>query len=211
MGDMSRRLGITEMAVRRHMNTMERDGLVTATLVRQAMGRPTHHYSLTDRAEPFFPNNYHVLVLDFLEALETEADGDMVARLFDKRKRKLIGKYRDRLSGGDLRQKVEELARIQNDNGYMADWEIGEDGEYVINEYNCPIAQVAGEYDEACQSELDMFSELLGASVERVECLAKGGNKCRYIVRHKKTNRGESGGDTERSRTDEYGASVSGT
>lgn len=183
MGEMARQLGITEMAVRRHMNTMERDGLVSATLVRQAMGRPTHRYMLTEQANSHFPNNYHRLVLDFLEVLESEADGGSIAHLFDKRKQKLIGKYRERLSGGDLKRKVEELARIQNENGYMADWEQDGDGRFVLDEYNCPIAKVADRYNHACQSELEMFAELLGARVERVECLASGGKKCRYVIR----------------------------
>lgn len=190
VGELSRQLGITEMAVRRHMNTLERDGLVSATLVRRAMGRPTHRYALTERAETLFPSNYHLLVLDFLETLEAEEDGELLARLFDKRKRKLIGKYRERLEG-DLGSRVEELTRIQNDNGYMADWEREEDGGYVINEYNCPIARVACRYGHACRSELEMFGELLGASVQRVECLANGGRKCKYVIRPKNTESGE--------------------
>ena len=43
VGDMAKQLGITEMAVRRHLNNMERDGLVETTLVRQPMGRPSNN------------------------------------------------------------------------------------------------------------------------------------------------------------------------
>ena len=42
VSDISKELGITEMAVRRHLNTLERDEMIKSTLVRQAMGRPTH-------------------------------------------------------------------------------------------------------------------------------------------------------------------------
>jgi predicted ArsR family transcriptional regulator len=61
VNDMSKQLGITEMAVRRHLNTMERDSLVETKLVRQAMGRPTNVFSLTSAADDLFPKKYQNL------------------------------------------------------------------------------------------------------------------------------------------------------
>jgi predicted ArsR family transcriptional regulator len=185
VGDMAKQLGITEMAVRRHLNTMERDGLVETTLVRQAMGRPSHKYSLTVHSESLFPKNYHNLTLDLLEELDSGSEEDVVGRLFDRRKEKLVRKYETRVSRGSLQDKVVELARIQNDNGYMAVWEQDDQGNFIINEFNCPIAQVANKYNHACQSELALFGELLGVDVERVECLAKDGKKCKYVIQNK--------------------------
>lgn len=185
VGDMAKQLGITEMAVRRHLNNMERDGLVETMLVRQPMGRPSHKYSLTARSESHFPNNYHNLTLDLLDELESNSGEVVINQLFDKRKEKLIGKYASRMSAQSLQDKVVELTRIQNDNGYMAVWEQDEQANYVINEFNCPIAQVANKYNHACQSELALFGELLNVEVERVECLAKDGKKCKYVIQNK--------------------------
>lgn len=186
VSDMAKQLGITEMAVRRHLHAMERDGLVGTTLVRQAVGRPSHMYFLTEEAQRLFPNNYHGLALDLLEEVEAELDdADAVKRLFDRRKNKLVRRYQERIPDGDLAEKVRSLAEIQNESGYMADWE--DDGEagdaYILDEYNCPISQVAGRYAHACQSELELFRELLGADVERVECIAEDGRRCRYLIR----------------------------
>ncbi|MEX2415747.1 MAG: metalloregulator ArsR/SmtB family transcription factor [Paenibacillaceae bacterium] len=184
--DMAKQLGITEMAVRRHLNNMERDGLVETTLVRQSMGRPSHKYSLTPDSENQFPNNYHNLTLELLEELDLGSDEDVISQLFNKRKEKLFRKYTSRMSAANsLQDKVVELANIQNDHGYMANWEQDEHGNFVINEFNCPIAQVANKYNQACQSELALFGELLSVEVERVECLAKDGKKCKYVIRNK--------------------------
>ncbi|MEX1031664.1 MAG: metalloregulator ArsR/SmtB family transcription factor [Paenibacillaceae bacterium] len=186
VGDMAKQLNITEMAVRRHLNNMERDGLVETTLVRQPMGRPSNKYSLTAHSENQFPNNYHNLTLDLLEELELGSGEGVINQLFDKRKDKLIGKYASRMPDHQsLQDKVATLTQIQNDNGYMAVWEQDEQGNYVINEFNCPIAQVANKYNHACQSELALFSELLSVEVERVECLAKDGKKCKYVIQNK--------------------------
>jgi predicted ArsR family transcriptional regulator len=183
VNEMAKELGITEMAIRRHLNTLERDGLIEAKLIRQAMGRPMHLYSLTLLADDLFPKNYHQLTLELLGELETEESDNPVGQLFEGRKQKLLQKYKGRMEGKALAERVAELAEIQNNNGYMAKWETADTGHYVFTEYNCPIAQVAKQYNEACHCELSLFQNLLGADVERTECLTKGGNKCTYLIK----------------------------
>ncbi|WP_284644921.1 helix-turn-helix transcriptional regulator [Paenibacillus silviterrae] len=185
VSEMARQLGITEMAVRRHLSTLERDSLIETKLVRQAMGRPTHLYSLTANADDLFPKKYHSLTLDLLDELVAEAGEGQVDRLFDRRKDKLIGRYTERMSGKALAERVKELADLQNANGYMVNWEQTGEEQYVLHEHNCPISQVANQFNHACQCELDMFQSLLSAEVERTECLAKGGSKCTYVIQAK--------------------------
>jgi predicted ArsR family transcriptional regulator len=185
VNEMAKELGITEMAVRRHLNTLERDGLIATRLVRQAMGRPTNLYSLTELADELFPKKYHHLTLDLLGELAADSGEEAVDSLFEKRKLKLISKYESRMENKELAERVAELAEIQNANGYMVQWEQDGQGRYVINEHNCPISQVANQFNHACQCELNMFKQLLDADVERTECLAKGGMKCVYIIQPK--------------------------
>ncbi len=75
VSEISKELGITEMGVRRHLNTLERDEMIKASLVRQSMGRPTHIYSLTDKAEDQFPKAYRQLALDMLDVV-IDLDGE---------------------------------------------------------------------------------------------------------------------------------------
>ncbi len=185
VADLANALEITEMAVRRHIHTLERDRFIKSTLVRQPMGRPTHLYSLTPLADEIFPRNYQKLTLDLLEELSQEAGEDTVNQLFKGRQRKLQGIYESKMEGKNLQQRVSELASIQNEGGYMAEWEKDADGNFVLKEFNCPIAQVANHYDQACHCELSLFKELLETNVERTECLAKGGNKCVYLIQNK--------------------------
>ncbi|PYI56142.1 helix-turn-helix transcriptional regulator [Paenibacillus flagellatus] len=182
VGEMAKRLGITEMAVRRHLNTLERDGYVGSQIVRQSMGRPMHVYRLTEAADDLFPKNYHTLTLDLLGELADDEDG--VGKLFDKRKEKLLRKYEPEMEGKPLEERVEKLADIQNANGYMVEWEKTGRG-FAITEYNCPISQVANRYNEACECEQRLFEGLLGTKVERTECLAKGDGKCVYHIQTK--------------------------
>ncbi|MVO98450.1 helix-turn-helix transcriptional regulator [Paenibacillus lutrae] len=182
VGDLAKELGITEMAVRRHLNTLDRDGLIQSELVRQAMGRPLHMYSLSKQADDLFPKKYHTLTLDILEELVAEEGEEKLNRLFERREDKLADRYGPRMEGKSLPEKVEELAQIQNENGYMVSLEQAENGEMILNEHNCPISQVADQYSTACRCELNLFRKLLGVPVERTECLAKGGTKCVYRI-----------------------------
>ncbi|WP_240418924.1 helix-turn-helix transcriptional regulator [Paenibacillus periandrae] len=185
VSEIAKQLGITEMAVRRHLNTLERDGLIESKLVRQAMGRPTNLYSLTENADELFPKNYYNLTLDLLGELVEEAGEAKVQLLFERRKEKLIDRYEEQMQGKELGDRVKALAEIQNANGYMVNWSADEDGTFVINEHNCPISQVANQYNHACHCELMMFETLLDANVKRTECLVKGGLKCSYSIQAK--------------------------
>lgn len=182
-GHLSNELGLTEMAIRRHMYALESEGSVSIIAVRQAMGRPLHAYELTAAADELFPKNYHLLALDLLDELADDPDtAELIDRMFEGRKKKLLERYEPRMAGKSLEQKVSELAAIQNAGGYMAETEAKSDGSYMLYEYNCPIAQVAGKYLQACSCELSLFKSLLDVPVVRTECLAKGGGKCSYQI-----------------------------
>ncbi|TCZ75918.1 transcriptional regulator [Paenibacillus albiflavus] len=181
--ELAAHLEITEMAVRRHLQSLELDGLVESRMIRQPMGRPLYQFNLTELADDVFTKNYHTLTLDLLQELADEVDEELVERLFKRRNDKLIHKYQSSLEGKSLHDKVAALTEIQKKNGYMADWEQTTDGDYLIKEHNCPIAQVANEYSYACQCELNLFQTLLNTEVERTECLAKNGNKCAYLIK----------------------------
>ncbi|CAM3511614.1 helix-turn-helix transcriptional regulator [Marinicrinis lubricantis] len=183
VGELAGQLQITEMAVRRHINTLERDGLIESKRVRQAMGRPTQMYYLSQAADDLFPKGYHKLVLDLLEELDTE-DNELVTKLFQQRMRKLERTHEQRMDTKSFHEKVEELAFIQKESGYMAELEQISADSYLLHEYNCPISKVAQRYEQACRCELELFKTLLGTEqVERTECLAKGGGKCTYSIK----------------------------
>lgn len=181
--DLTEYLHITGMAVRRHLDTLERDGLIESRAIRQPMGRPTALYRLTAAADNHFPKKYDTVALDLLDELAQEAGPEMVNHLFDRRKESLYNKYSPAMSDREWTDQVETLAQIQNDNGYMVELEQVSEEEFVLKEYNCPISQLANQYHHACQCELGLFENLLNANVTRHECLADGDQKCAYVIK----------------------------
>ena len=146
-------LKITSMGVRRYLVTLERDGLVRVQMQRQAAGRPTYVYRLTEAGYETFPNNYHVLAAQLLDAVQVH-DGDAkVEALFAQRMDQLAAQYEPRMRGKDLGERVAELAKIQDENGYMAVW-TAVPGGYLLKEQNCAIYRVACRFQAACHYEI---------------------------------------------------------
>lgn len=187
--DLSEALGITVMAVSRHIQSLERDNHITSKKIRQSMGRPTAVYCLTDHSRGFFPVKYQTFSLELLEEIEDHFGEVGIEQVFEGRKNKMVKLYDSHMQGQDFADRVSNLTNIQNENGYMAEWEQINEGEFVLQEHNCPIEQVATKYQQACGCELQLFESLLGnAEVKRTECLADGGQRCTYQIKKRDNN-----------------------
>ena len=178
-------LGVSGVAVRRHLEALEHDGLVQQTTRSSGRGRPAYVYALTEVGHDLFPRNYHQLVAQLLEAAGTQFGADAVEGLFAYRQRVLADLYRGRTAGRPLPELARALAAIQDENGYMTDCTATGDGRYLVQEHNCAIARVAGSYPTACAHELELFRELAGPGVEvdRVAHIQSGDPVCAYVLR----------------------------
>lgn len=183
VSELGDRLGITHVAVRRHLTSLERDGLITSVQERLPMGRPTRVYSLTEAADELFPKKYSTLTLELLDFL-SQTQGELLDQFFEARGERMIQQYGSQVSTcPTLAERVRKLAQIQVNNGYLAMSEEGADGTFILREYNCPIRQVSRRFPNACDHELVFFRTVLGTDrVQRVECISQGGTCCRYIV-----------------------------
>ncbi|QGH33417.1 DeoR family transcriptional regulator [Gracilibacillus salitolerans] len=177
-------LNITEMAIRKHLIKLESEKLITSRTVRQPMGRPVIYYSLTAAGENAFPKSYDLLTMEFLRDMEETIGIEAIDQLFEKREERLRQKYRRRIFIEDpISEKVKALVKVQSDNGYMSEFHQEDNDKLSFSQYNCPIAAIADKYDKPCECELNLFKSVLGTEkVKRVECIAKGGAACKYVV-----------------------------
>jgi predicted ArsR family transcriptional regulator len=182
---LSDELKITHMAVRKHLNKLEKEQWITPTQVKQPVGRPVTLYRLTKEGKELFPQNYGSMTVALLEDLE-EIDGkEKVDALFEKRQERLQQNYKQRIAEKNtFKEKVAELEKIQIENGYMVESEKINDLEIEFIEYNCPIFEIADKYKKACDCELSLFKNVLGTdSIERTNCMSDGDHRCRYIIK----------------------------
>lgn len=186
-------LDITEMAVRKHLTNLESEQYITSRTIRQPMGRPVIFYSLTTKGHDTFPNNYDKIVVELLQDIHENMGDEAIDMLFKNREERLRKKYSRRIFKDDtLIERVENLVDVQTENGYMAEFSESDESDtdtITFEQYNCPIAAIADRYDKPCHYELELFKEVLGTDgVERVECIAKGGKSCKYIIQKSTEN-----------------------
>ncbi len=180
----SKALGISRVAAHQHLDWLKEQGLVQVKVERKGRGRPAEVFSLTELAqERFFPRRYDTLALTVLDEVASELGDKFLLRIFRRYREKLT----ERLKGvkGSLKERVEALAELLTDEGYFAHFEETEDG-LVLSFTNCPIAQIAKRFQEACVSEEEVLTKILGTPVTSECRQSSGSTYCRYFIAKRK-------------------------
>lgn len=180
--DLAAALAITSSAVRQHLSALVAEGLVAVREQRGGAGRPKFFYATTPAAENLFPKTYGELTNELLDTIDAEEPA-MVDRLFERRRQRRVENAHARLDGKPFVDRVSELARILDEDGYLASVEGGEDGTWRIVEHNCAILEVAVRYGQACSSEIGFLREVMpDTDIERLSHMASGDFHCGYAL-----------------------------
>jgi DeoR family suf operon transcriptional repressor len=175
-------LGVTSMAVRRHLTGLQKDGFVDCRLVRQSRGRPTYRYRLTPKAETLFPSGMTTMAFDLLDAVFEMSGPKGVMEILEKRDELLVKKHRARLEELDFEERIQEVVKIYSENGFMTEWQRLPDGNYFIFQQHCAIHHLATQYRQICVLEPKLIERLLGVKVTREKFMLKDDPICGYLV-----------------------------
>jgi DeoR family transcriptional regulator, suf operon transcriptional repressor len=186
--DIARNLDMTVSGARQHLSALVDDGLAEATEIPRAegrRGRPQLEYTVSDRADSLFPKAYGELTNELLGYV-SESDSSLVDQLFARRRDERVRNAQARLATRrTLKDKVAELTRILDEDGYLATAEPIKGGHRII-EHNCAILAVAQRYGHACGAEIAFLREVLpDADVTRVSHILTGAHACTYEVRRR--------------------------
>lgn len=172
-------LGISEVAVRRHLTVLEQEGFVTTRTVNQGRGRPAARYALTDDAQRLFPHRYDQLASQMLEFLTEQHGRDGLRAFLRWRLERETDHLRTAVTAEDLHARLEQLAATLSEAGFAATIRPTGDG-FELVQNHCAIADVANEHPEVCAYEAAAFSRVLGGdvSLSRRDTLASGAGAC---------------------------------
>jgi predicted ArsR family transcriptional regulator len=185
LAQLAQEVGISKMATLKHLNTLEARGFVAREYKSHGRGRPSVHFSLAPKAAQLFPQAYTELTTAALEFVEEKLGRKGVVELLERRGDELFDRHRAQFQGKPLGERVETLARVRDDAGYIAEVSARRRDSYEIREHNCPILAVAGEYWEACAAETRLFEKLLGAKVEASHRVVAGDSVCCFQVQRR--------------------------
>lgn len=187
-GQLGGALGTTGEAARQQLEKMAAEGLVAATSQAGGVGRPSKMWSVTPEGNARFPDSHAALTVDLITAMKQAFGSEGLERLLAHRAKRQIAAYRERMPAQtSLRRRLQTLADIRTEEGYMAEVLDSEDGDLLLVENHCPICVAATACLGLCGAELEVFRKVLGreVEVERTEHIISGARRCAYRVRKK--------------------------
>ena len=186
LDELSKYLKISRNAVRQHVSALENNGIVTEGVTRPSGGRPEQLYVLTDEGKEFFPRNYSWFAQLMVESIAQESG---VAGLRERLGTMGEGVAQQLLSQNSVfktrEQKVEKLSEVMEELGYNTKSFAVDSDALTIEADNCIFHNLAMKNPEICQFDLALLSTFTDSTVNHEECMAKGGNVCRFKFKAK--------------------------
>jgi predicted ArsR family transcriptional regulator len=188
----AQRLRISSTAVRRHLDSLQADGLVESTerppygpSPRRGRGRPARVFALTAAGRATFPSSYDHLATAALDFLHSTGGADAVAAFAHQRADELGQEISQRLGPGwadaPAQQQVVAVAEALSALGFAASADPAPTGTQLC-QHHCPVAHVAEQYPQLCEAETEAFASLLGRHVQRLATIAHGDGVCTTVV-----------------------------
>jgi predicted ArsR family transcriptional regulator len=178
--ELASQLELTDNAVRAHLLTLERDGLVRQSGLRRGPRKPHFTYSLTTEADKLFPKAYDALLNQLIAVLKNRMRPEEIEEVLRE-----VGRYvaSDASAGeaGDLGERVQVALKVLAAIGGAAEVEQHDD-KVVIRSSGCPLAAAVSVHPEVCRLAETLVGEIVKAPVEE-HCNRDGPPQCRFEIK----------------------------
>jgi DeoR family suf operon transcriptional repressor len=179
-GSLATRLGISVQATRRHLRSLEEEGLVEASPSAEGPGRPSNHWRLTRLGQTRFPNGSETFALGLLHSLAGHLPDETFTHLLEQQAKQKAEEYRLQLGPGPVPQRLAQLVELRRAEGYVAECSAEGDG-WVMREYHCSVMRIAEQFPCVCDQELQLIRQTFpDCSVERVHWRLESGHSCGF-------------------------------
>jgi predicted ArsR family transcriptional regulator len=181
--ELATEMDLAPATVRRHLDILERDGLVDHTEVLNPPGRPQYALHLTETGHDSVPKDYSRLLNELVQDIKGISSDGLGGRTGDevlKEAFSRIGVQRAE-NYGRGRKPVDAVRAAFEDGGYDPIIELDDDG-LKVRVTNCPYRKASAEDSIVCTVDQTMMSNLLGDSVEHTVSMSPRNNECVYML-----------------------------
>jgi predicted ArsR family transcriptional regulator len=172
--EMATEFGLTDTAVRQHLEALEAAGLVVRSAstptAAAGRGRPPVLWCATPLVDTLFADRHGDLTVELIASIREALGDEALATVVRARARRQLVAYQHELpAAGDPATTVTALAQLRSHEGY---------------EHHCPIRNAADHCSHLCDAELELFRDVLGpeAEVHREQHLIAGDTRCAYRI-----------------------------
>ncbi|MCM3871509.1 MAG: ArsR family transcriptional regulator [Pyrinomonadaceae bacterium] len=173
-------LGLTDNAVRAHLLSLERDGLVTQSGIQRGTRKPHFAYELSAEAEHLFPKAYDALLNQLITVLKTRLTPSALEDVLREVGRSLAASQISPAQNGDLESRARRALGVLEAIGGSARLE-KEGAKLFIRSGSCPLATAVAAHPEVCQLAEALLVEITGARVQE-KCDREVSPKCAFEI-----------------------------
>ena len=186
--ELAQALDMAAATVRRHLDILQRDRLVSYRVVRHKPGRPQHAYYLTDEGHESLPKRYQNLLHWILQSLTSSDTGaspssldQSVELLLADIANRIAEPYRERFEGRSIPDRVAVLQEMLETEQFAPSVEEGA-GTLKMHLLNCPYRGIAMENSVVCALDRQLISLVMGSDASPEERINRNHHHCIYTV-----------------------------
>jgi predicted ArsR family transcriptional regulator len=177
--ELAGKLSLTDNAVRAHLATLERDGLVRQSGLRRGLRKPHFTFVLTEAADRLFPKAYDTLLNQLITVLKSRLSPEEIEGVLREVGRAVAAEA-PAGQNGSLENRVQTALNVLEAIGGSA--KAQSDGETIVIAANgCPLAAAVSMHPEVCRLTEALVAEIVKAPVEE-HCDRDGRPKCRFEI-----------------------------
>ena len=194
---LSQSLELAPATIRRHMDILQRDHLITYREVKKPTGRPEYSFSLTEDGHEALPKDHPRLLGAMVQEMTSLKKEEVEGKDGKEIMTSILNRIAERVAGGvpvsvgdDMTKRAATLTAILEEQQMMPLTEHVDDG-IRIKVFNCPFRSIALEQADICTFHSHLISSVMGTQVSLEKCLAWGDLNCSHMARYSVANSSE--------------------
>jgi len=180
VNELASKLELTDNAVRSHLLSLERDGLIRQSGVQRGARKPHFAYELTAEAERLFPKAYDALLNQLITALKGRLPPAVLEDVLREVGKSLGARHSSDTTPADLEGRLQNALGVLKAIGGAPSVE-RDDGRIIIRSGGCPLSAAVVEHPEVCELAEALVAEIVGLPV-RERCARGESPKCCFEV-----------------------------
>jgi DeoR family suf operon transcriptional repressor len=187
--ELAEQLRLSENAVRSHLASLGREGLVDLSGKQPGTRKPHFSYELSPKAHDLFSKGYEPVLLELLEVLSRRENIDDLAL---KTGRRVIQMYLPKLRRQKPAARLKTIVSRATEAGIPLSL-VQEDGQVLIRGCSCPLTTVTSRKPELCNVIARLLSETLEQPVEQ-QCNHQRAPRCEFRLKRPRASRAAKSG-----------------
>jgi predicted ArsR family transcriptional regulator len=167
VNELAAALNLTGNAVRAHLLSLGRDGLVQQRGIRRGTRKPHVAYGLSAEAEHIFPKAYGLLLNHLITVISKRFRPHALRATMREIGWVLAEDHLRRLRGQVQRERIKAALDLLNELGGSAKFEERGGKEFVHGRNGCPLAAVTTSHPEACLIVESLLSKIIGKRAKK--------------------------------------------